>query len=81
MLNQISGCLKQKYLIPYQNNSDTATGILFGPHARPIICLPVEPLTKKGEKLSVHFLIDTAVPTTCLSEAALKALYKVEGLA
>jgi hypothetical protein len=44
----ISGSLKQNYLSPYKNDPDTATGILFGPHARPIISLPVEPLGKKG---------------------------------
>ena len=38
---EISGILKQKYLVPYQNNTDLAIGILFGPHARPIISLPV----------------------------------------
>lgn len=48
LLGLISGSLKQKYLIPYQNNTDKATGILSGPHARPMICLPVEPLGKKG---------------------------------
>ena len=74
---EISGILKQKYLVPYQNNTDLAIGILFGPHARPIISLPVEPLGKKGEALSVHFFVDTAAPTTFLAEAALKALFKV----
>ena len=38
---EISGILEQKYLVPYQNNTDLAIGILFGPHARPIISLPV----------------------------------------
>ena len=59
---EISGILKQKYLVPYQNNAGLAIGILFGPHARPIISLPVEPLGKKGEALSVHFFVDTAAP-------------------
>lgn len=75
-MKEISGSLKVKYLSPYNNNSDTASGILFGPHARPIISLPVERLEKKGE-LSVHFLIDTGAPTTYISEEALKALFCV----
>lgn len=81
LLQVISGSLKQKYLVPYQNNSDKATGILFGAHARPIITLPVQSLPEKGETLSVHFLVDTAAPTTYLSEEALKALFRVVDLA
>jgi len=40
----VSGVLKQKYLIPYENNTKTASGILFGPHAKPLVSLPVQPL-------------------------------------
>jgi hypothetical protein len=67
LAKEISGSLKLKYLSAYNNDSNTATGIIFGPHARPIISLPVEQLGKKGEK-AVHFLVDTAAPTTLLSK-------------
>jgi hypothetical protein len=81
LMKEISGSLRQKYLVPYKNDSRTATGILFGPHGRPIVSLPVEPLGKRGELLSVHFLVDTAAPTSYLSEEALKALFSVSDLA
>lgn len=76
LMKEISGSLKLKYLAPYKIESTTASGIIFGPQARPIISLPVEPLGKKGE-LSVHFLVDTGAPTTYLSEQALKAIFGV----
>ncbi len=66
-MKEVSGSLKLKYLSPYKNDSTTASGILFGPHARPMISLPVEQLGKKGEK-AVHFLVDTGTPTTYLSK-------------
>ena len=72
-MKEISGSLKLKYRSPYKNDS---TGIIFGPHVRPIISLPVGQLKKKGE-ISVHFLVDTNAPTTHLSEQALKAIFDV----
>ena len=66
-MNEVSGSLKQKYLSPYENNTKTATGILFGANARPMICLPVQPLTKNREPISVHFLVDTGSPISYLS--------------
>jgi hypothetical protein len=77
LLQEISGCLRQKYLVPYQNNSNKVTGVIYGPNARPMICLPVRPLEGKGETLSVHFLVDTGFPNTFLAEEALKALFSV----
>jgi hypothetical protein len=67
LVKEISGSLKLKYLSAYKNDSNTATGIIFGPQARPIISLPVEQIGKKGEK-AVHFLVDTGAPTTYLSK-------------
>ncbi len=71
----------QKYLVPYENDSVKATGIIYGPFARPMICLPVVPLGKKADTLSIHFLVDTGSPATYLSKEALKALYRVEDFA
>jgi hypothetical protein len=67
LVKEVSGSLKIKYLSAYKNDSTTASGIIFGPHARPMISLPVQQLGKKGEK-AVHFLVDTAAPTTYLSK-------------
>jgi hypothetical protein len=67
-MKEVSSLLKQDYLVPYQNNSNAATGILFGAHARPIICLPVQTLKKHAKPISVHFLLDTAAPTSFISE-------------
>jgi hypothetical protein len=41
---------------------------LFGPHARPIICLPVETLGKQKKAISIHFIVDTGSPITYLSK-------------
>lgn len=64
----------------YRNDTDKANGTIFGPHGRAIIFLPVEPLGKQGDTLSIHFIVDTSAPTTYLFEAAMKALFAVENL-
>lgn len=77
MLKVISGPLKQQYLVTYRNDADSARGIIYGPHGRAIISLPVQPSGKQSEPLAIHFIIDTSAPTTYLSEAAIKAIYGV----
>lgn len=71
LMKEVSGSLKVKYLSPYKNknNSTTATGILFGPNARPIshFSLPVAQLDKE-EQITIHFLIDTGPPNTYIFE-------------
>lgn len=63
----MSGVLKQKYLFPYENNTKTASGILFGPHAKPLVCLPVQPLGIKKDPIAVHFLLNTRAPISYMS--------------
>lgn len=43
-----------------------------------MICLPVQPIQKTKEPISVHFLVDTGAPSTFLSKEALIAIYGVE---
>lgn len=80
LVELVSGSLNQPYLVPYQNKSKVAVGKLFGSHARPMICLPVQALRRNVGPMSVHFLIDTGSPATFISKKALLTIFDVKDL-
>lgn len=72
--------LKKIYLSPFENAECKAQGIIFGPFARPMICLPVASMKLK-KNFGIHFIVDTGSPFTYLEATALMTLFEVKDCA